>query len=72
MSKGSSLLSAKLVQRLLYIVKFIITKPDPEIIKRFSCSTQLSMKFVLLIIFKLLIIAFFSPAEHSWAWIILC
>ena len=70
MSKGSSLLSAKLVQRLLYVVKFIITKPDPEIMKGFSCFTQLSMKFVLLIILKLLneIIAFFfllNIVEHE-------
>ena len=33
------------------------TKPGPEIIKLFSCSTQLRRKFVLLINFKLLTIA---------------
>ena len=31
--------------------------PGPEVIKLFSCSTQLSMKIVLLINLKLLIIA---------------
>ena len=50
--------------------------PGPEVIKKFSCSTQLSMKFILLI--KLTILTFFfktvfmlNSAEHfqlSWAW----
>ena len=40
----------------------------PEFIKRFSCSTQLSMKFVLLINIKLLNIAIsvlLNIAEHE-------
>ena len=40
----------------------------PEVIKRFSCSTQLSMKFVLLINFKLLTIANYfllNMVEHE-------
>ena len=40
----------------------------PEVIKLFSCSTQLTMKFVLLINLKLLIIPFFfllNIAEHD-------
>ena len=40
----------------------------PEVIKIFSCSTQLSMKFVLLISFKLLTIAnsfLLNIAEHE-------
>ena len=40
----------------------------PEVIKHFSCSTQLSMKFVLLIILKLLIVAnsfLLNIAEHE-------
>ena len=43
----------------------------PEVMKLFSCSTQLSMKFVLLLNFKLLTIAIFF-AKHSWAWNFLC
>ena len=42
--------------------------PGPEVIKLFSCSTQLSMKFALLITLKLLIIANFfllNIAEHE-------
>ena len=40
----------------------------PEVIKLFSCSTQLSMKFVLLINLKLLTIAnsfLLNTAEHE-------
>ena len=43
-------------------------KPDPEVIKLFSCSTQLSMKFVLLINLQLLTIAnsfLLNIAEHG-------
>ena len=43
-------------------------QPGPEVIKRFSCSTQLSMKFVLLINLKLLTIAnsfFLNIAERE-------
>ena len=42
--------------------------PGPKVIKLFSCSTQLSMKFVLLINLKLLTIANFfliNIAEHE-------
>ena len=42
--------------------------PGPEVIKRFSCSTQLSMKFVLLINLKLLTNAnsfLRNKAEHE-------
>ena len=42
--------------------------PSPEVIKLFSCSTQLNMKFVLLINLKLLTIAMFfllNIAEHE-------
>ena len=47
--------------------------PGSEVIKLFSCSTQLSMKFVLLINFKLLRIAnSFLIAKHSWAWKFVC
>ena len=41
---------------------------DPEVIKHFSCSTQLSMKLVLLINLKLLTIAnsfLLNIAEHE-------
>ena len=44
------------------------TIPDPEVIKLFSCSAQLSMKFVLLINLKLLITAnsfLLNIAEHE-------
>ena len=43
-------------------------RPGPEVIKLFPCSTQLSMKFVLLVNLKLLIIAnsfMLSVAEHE-------
>ena len=43
-------------------------KPGPKVIKRFSCSTQLSMKFLLLINLKLLIIPnvfLLNIAEHE-------
>ena len=43
-------------------------EPGPEVIKLFSCSTQLSMKFVLLINPKLLITAnsfLLNVAEHK-------
>ena len=42
--------------------------PGPEVIKLFSCSTQLSMKFALLINLKLLTIAnsfLLNIAEHE-------
>ena len=39
------------------ITRKLNTKPGPEVIKLFSCSTQLSMKFVLLMNIKLLTIA---------------
>ena len=42
--------------------------PDPEVIKHFSCSTQLSMKFVLLINLKLLTTAnsfLLNTTEHE-------
>ena len=42
--------------------------PGPEVIKLFSCSIQLSMKFVLLVNLKLLIIAnsfLLNIAEHE-------
>ena len=39
------------------ITRKLNTKPGPEVIKLFSCSTQLSMEFVLLINIKLLTIA---------------
>ena len=42
--------------------------PGPKVIKLFSCSTQLSMKFVLLINLRLLIIAIFfllNIEEHE-------
>ena len=42
------------------------TKPGPEIINFFSCSTQLTMKFALLINLKLLIYCKFLLAKHSW------
>ena len=45
-----------------------IGTPGPKVIKLFSCSTQLSMKFVLLINPKLLTIANFfliNIAEHE-------
>ena len=32
---------------------FCIGKPDPEVIKKLSCSTQLSMKFIMIIDFKM-------------------
>ena len=47
---------------------FELVIPGPEVIKFFSCSTQLSMKFVLLIILKLLIFAtsfLLNIAEHE-------
>ena len=37
-------------------------------IKLFSCSNQLSMKFVPLINLSWLTIPIFFPAKHSWAW----
>ena len=43
-------------------------KTDPEVIKHWPCSTQLSMKFVLLLNLKLLIIAntfLQNIAEHE-------
>ena len=43
-------------------------RPGPEVIKLFSCSTQLSMKFVLLINIKLLTIVdsfLLNIAEHE-------
>ena len=43
-------------------------RPGPEVIKRFSCSTQMSMKFVMLINLKLLTIANFfllNITEHE-------
>ena len=48
------------------------TSSGPEVIKVFSCSTQLSMEFVLLINLKLLIISYFFLDKHSWAWTVLC
>ena len=38
---------------LLIIVLFAYTCPGPEVIKLFSCSTQLSTKFILLINIKM-------------------
>ena len=43
-------------------------RPGPEVIKLFSCSTQLSMKFVLFINLKLLTVAnsfLLNIAEHE-------
>ena len=34
---------------LSYQAKTVMTITDPEVIKLFSCSTQLSMKFIMLI-----------------------
>ena len=47
---------------------FDLAIPGPEVIKLFSCSTQLSMKFVLLMNLKLLTIAnsfLLNIAEHE-------
>ena len=47
---------------------FIFTTSGPEVIKLFSCSIQISMKFVLLINLKLLITAdsfLLNIAEHT-------
>ena len=47
---------------------FAVFKPGPEIIKLFSCSTKLSMKFVLLITRKLLTTAnsvLLNIADHE-------
>ena len=46
----------------------VIVYPGPEVIKLFSCSIQLSMKFVLLIYLTLLTIAnsfLLNIAEHG-------
>ena len=40
-------------------------QPGPEVLKPFSCSTQLSMKFALQIKFKLLTFANIFLSEHS-------
>ena len=55
------------MSRLIFIRTKVIT-PGPEVIKLFSCSTQLSMKFVLLINLILLAIAnsfLQNIAEHE-------
>ena len=47
---------------------FKLVTPGPEVIKLFSCSTQMSMKFALLINIKLLTIAnslLLNIAEHE-------
>ena len=49
-------------------LRFDSVSPGPKVIKLFSCSTQLSMKFVLLIYLKLLTTAnsfLFNIAEHE-------
>ena len=49
-------------------IPFFANELDPEVIKLFSCSTQLSMKFSLLIYIKLLTIAncfLLNIAEHE-------
>ena len=46
----------------------VVTHSGPDVIKLFSCSTQLSMKFVLLINLKLLIVLnsfLLNIAEHE-------
>ena len=40
-------------------------RPGPEVIKHFSCSTQLSMKFVLLINAKIVGILTFMSGKNS-------
>ena len=39
---------------------FITSRPGPEVLKLFSCSTQLSMQFILLINVKLSTIVYLS------------
>ena len=41
------------------------SRPDPEVIKLFSCSTQLSMKFILLINVKIVGILTFSSRINT-------
>ena len=58
-----SVVGTIMVQRLVFVCF------GPEVIKLFSCSTQLSIKFVLLINLKLLIIAnsfLLNIAEHEF------
>ena len=57
---------------LIYLKNLLVSakqfRPDPKLIKLFSCSTWLSMKFVLLINLKLLTVAnsfFLNIAEHE-------
>ena len=38
---------------ILYLLDFFCVTPDPEVIKRFSCSTQLSTKFIMLVTVKM-------------------
>ena len=52
----------------IIVFTLYIRVPGPEVIKRFSCSTQLNMKFVLLINLKILTIAnsfLLNIAEHE-------
>ena len=58
----------RLLQFLFYCVLSSFESSGPEVIKLFSCSTHLSMKFVLLINLKLLTIAYsflLNIAEHE-------
>ena len=52
----------------LSMESFITSRPGPKVIKLFSCSTQLSIKFVLVINLKLRTVAnsfFLNLAEHE-------
>ena len=68
-------LLAKLDYNCLYMphvlswgTSYVVPRPGPEVRKLFSCSTQLSMKFVLFINLKILtkVLNFFH-AQLSWA-----
>ena len=54
--------------KLTAVASFLVRILGPEVIKLFSCSTQLSMKFILLINLKLLTIAnsfLLNLSEHE-------
>ena len=56
------------VQSLMLSFLLLVPSPGPEVIKLFSCSTQLSMIFFLVINLKVLTIAMFvllNIAEHE-------
>ena len=44
-SRGKQAISGQAIEVLLYLTAPGYHNPGPEVIKRFSCSTQLSMKF---------------------------